>query len=374
MDEINTPCDVTVLYVEDETATQNQVNRMLTARGYRVLLAGNGCEGLDLYQSHSPDIVLVDIMMPIMNGLDMAREIRKVSPHAQIIVLTAYNSAEYLLDCIDIGINQFVIKPVEVKKLISAIDRCQRVVQLEAELFMVKKLEAIGIMAGGMAHDFNNLLQIIMGYISLAKMSSDPGSKVQELLASAEKSSVQARELGQRLLTFAKGGDGFMQSIPLAPIITKVVDVEFLEAGIISVFDLPADMPHVKGVETQMLQVISSLAVNAREAMPAGGKVRVAAHACSISERDGLPLLPGDYVHVIFSDNGIGIQPENLPRIFDPYFTTKEMGNRKGTGLGLALCYSILRKHDGMITAESTPGEGTSFHLYLPVASGNVRK
>jgi signal transduction histidine kinase len=116
--------------------------------------------------------------------------------------------------------------------------------------------------------------------------------------------------------------------------------------------------------------VFSYLTANAIEAMPTGGALLVSASGCSISDTDGLPLLPGEYVHVTFRDTGKGIQAENLVRIFDPYFTTKEMGSQKGMGLGLSICHAIIRKHNGVITAESQPGQGATFHIYLPV-SGN---
>ncbi|QEM69187.1 hypothetical protein FO488_14135 [Geobacter sp. FeAm09] len=118
--------------------------------------------------------------------------------------------------------------------------------------------------------------------------------------------------------------------------------------------------------DTQMERTFANLTHNAVEAMPHGGTVRVEGENVTLGEQDTLSLPAGEYVHLAFHDTGIGIPPENLPRIFDPYFTTKEMGSQKGMGLSLALCHSIIRKHKGAITAESTPGKGTTFHIYLP--------
>lgn len=359
---------ISLLYVEDDDVTRDLLAHMLTARGYRVLTAGNGREGVDLFRRHSPEIVLTDIMMPTMNGLEMARLIREEAPDTQIIVMTAFSETSYLLDAIDIGINQFVIKPVEFSKLEAAIERCIAAIQLEAEALRVKKLEATAILAGGMAHDFNNLLQVILGYICLAKQHAEPDSTVHRLLDVAETSSGQARELSQRLLTLARGGEASRHGTHLGRLIKVCVDAALKGGNVTPELDLPADIRPAKIEETQIKQVIAHLTANALEAMPNGGTLRVAARNLNISEKDGLPLPPGEYVHVTFRDSGRGIPAEHLGRIFDPYFTTKQMGSRKGMGLGLAICHAIIRKHGGVITAESRPGNGAVFHFYLPVA------
>lgn len=363
----STKNDISMLLVEDQADTREQLSQMLTAQGYRLLLAENGREGLKLFRSQSPEIILTDIMMPSMSGLEMARLIREEAPGAQIIVMTAFSDTRYLLEAIDIGINQFVIKPIEFNKLLAAIERCIGAIQLEAEALRVKKLEATAILAGGMAHDFNNLLQVILGYICLAKQHAEHGSKVHQLLGVAEKSSGQARELGQRLLTFASGGEVSTHGTHLGRLITTAVEAALKGGNVTLELDLPADIHPAQIDETQMRQVISHLTANALEAMPCGGTLQVAACNLNITEKDGLPLPPGEYVRVTFRDTGKGIPPENMERIFDPYFTTKQMGSQKGMGLGLAICQAIIRKHEGIITAESRPGEGAAFHIYLPV-------
>ena len=225
----NTPLSyagISLLYIEDEAATREQVSRVLAARGYRLTVAEDGEQGLEIFREQAPDIVLTDIMMPRLNGLEMARAIRALSPEIQIVCMTAFSDTGYLIEAIDIGVNQFVLKPVEFNRLFTALDRCQEMVELrrrqkilEAENLRTKKIEAIGILAGGMAHDFNNLLQVILGYVSLARMNAEPGSKTESLLAIAEKSSESARELGTRLLTFAKGGEAFMKPTQLGQLI-----------------------------------------------------------------------------------------------------------------------------------------------------------
>ncbi len=137
-------------------------------------------------------------------------------------------------------------------------------------------------------------------------------------------------------------------------------------SAITSEFRIAPDLRQVRMDDVQMERTFSNLAQNAVEAMPHGGTLRVEGENVDIGEQDTLSLPAGEYVHIALHDTGKGITPENLPRIFDPYFTTKEMGIQKGMGLSLALCHSITCKHKGLINAESTPGKGTTFHIYLP--------
>ncbi|MDD2310410.1 MAG: response regulator [Desulfuromonadaceae bacterium] len=371
--------DISLLYVEDEAATREQVSRILAARGYRLTVAENGEQALDFFRGETPDIVLTDIMMPRLNGLEMARAMRAQSQETQIACMTAFSDTSYLIEAIDIGINQFVLKPFEFSNLFTALDRCQEMIEfrklqkrLAVENLRTKKIEAVAILAGGLAHDFNNLLQVILGYVSLARMKAEPGSKAESMLAVAEQSSDGAKELGARLLTFAKGVKMFMTPTPVGQIIREGVHDELSSTAIVAPsIDLPDDLPLAMLDADRIQQVVASLVSNACEAMPQGGSLYVSASTTTLTAGNPLKLTPGEYLHVIFKDTGVGITRENLPKIFDPYFSTKEMGRQKGMGLGLALCYSIIKSHQGHILAESEPGEGTRIHIYLPVYHAN---
>jgi len=371
--------DISLLYVEDEAATREQVSRVLAARGYRVTVAENGEQALEFFSEQPPDIVLTDIVMPKMNGLEMARAMRAKSPEIQIACMTAFSETSYLIKAIDIGINQFILKPFEFSNLFTALDRCQKMIELkrlqsrlEAENLRTKKIEAIAILAGGLAHDLNNLLQVILGYVSLARMSAEPGSKVESMLTVAEQSSESAKELGTRLLAFARGEKMSMKPIPAGRLIREVIHTGLSPASMATLFiDLPDDLPLVMLDADRIRQVVARLVANACEAMPMGGSLYVSASTATLAAENALKLTPDQYLHVIFRDTGIGISRENLPKIFDPYFSTKEMGRQKGMGLGLALCHSIIKSHQGHILAESVPGEGTRIHIYLPVYHSN---
>jgi PAS domain S-box-containing protein len=236
----------------------------------------------------------------------------------------------------------------------------------EEERLKSHMLESIGVLAGGIAHDFNNLLNIINGDIHVAKMCVQPGDKVFTRLADAEQICEIAGDLSKRLITFATGGDPVKKNMSLSGLLTETVNTLLKGSNINPEFDLPDDLSTVAIDEGQMKQAINNLVINAREAMPHGGTLAVRGENVRISAQDNLPMQAGDYVKISFRDTGAGIPSENLAKIFDPYFTTKNTYYQKGLGLGLAVCYSIIKRHDGLITVESEVGKGTTFIIYLP--------
>jgi signal transduction histidine kinase len=236
----------------------------------------------------------------------------------------------------------------------------------EEERLKSHMLESIGVLAGGIAHDFNNLLNIINGDIHVAKMFVQPGDKVFTRLADAEQICEIAGDLSKRLITFATGGDPVKKNMSLSGLLTETVNTLLKGSNINPEFDLPDDLSTVAIDEGQMKQAINNLVINAREAMPQGGTLAVRGENVRISAQDNLPMQAGDYVKISFRDTGAGIPSENLAKIFDPYFTTKNTYYQKGLGLGLAVSYSIIKRHDGLITVESEVGKGTTFIIYLP--------
>ena len=235
--------------------------------------------------------------------------------------------------------------------------------KLEEQLRQSQKLEAIGTLAGGIAHDFNNLLQGVFGYISMAKLNAINKDKSIAALEQAEKALHMSVDLTKQLLTFSKGGKPVKKKISLQSVIEN--SVRFALSGSSSDYriKLYADLWHVEADEGQIGQVIQNIVLNADQAMPMGGTIVIAAGNVPASGK-GIPHLPkeGMYVEISVEDKGIGISEEYLSKIFDPYFTTKA----KGSGLGLATCYSIVRNHGGVIRVSSNVGKGTTFYVYLP--------
>ena len=240
--------------------------------------------------------------------------------------------------------------------------------RMEQELLKVQKLESIGVLAGGIAHDFNNILSAIIGNISLAKIYSKPGDKVMARLEDAEKASLRARDLTQQLLTFSKGGAPVKKTASIAEMIQDSVSFMLSGSNVRCEFNIHPNLWPVDVDTGQISQVINNLVVNARQAMPNGGIIRVGAENLTATECRTHPVCVGDYVRISIEDQGVGITQEDLQKIFDPYFTTKQSGH----GLGLATSYSIITNHGGYIFAESETGVGTTFSIYLPASRGET--
>ena len=238
----------------------------------------------------------------------------------------------------------------------------------EDELIKAQKLESLGVFAGGIAHDFNNLLQAITNSISVARMHAPPGSPVLRVLNDAENATKYAAGLSMRLLTFAKGGSPVRKVSLIENVLQESISLSMSGSNIACETVIGDGLPPVEIDEAQMNQVFSNLIINAKESMPDGGRIQVNAQWFTALENRQPRLKDGEYVRISITDNGAGIPEENLIKIFDPYFSTKERGAEKGTGLGLSVCHSIITKHDGLITVESQVGRGATFHVYLPVS------
>lgn len=240
------------------------------------------------------------------------------------------------------------------------------------ELLKAKKLESVGTLAGGIAHDFNNLLQAILGSISLAKMYVKPEDKIYRFLDTAETVSMRASDITKQLITFARGGTPIKTTMYIGELIRNSVHFFLSGSNVACKFHISDDLFPVDVDEGQIRQAIHNIVTNAREAMPKGGALTIIAENVTVDVKEDFPLAQGKYVKMSISDCGAGIPAENLSRIFDPYFTTKEIGTQKGMGLGLTTCYSIVKNHAGLITVESEVGVGTTFHVTLPASEKKI--
>jgi PAS domain S-box-containing protein len=236
--------------------------------------------------------------------------------------------------------------------------------KMEAELVKIQKLESLGVLAGGIAHDFNNFLTAIIGNLSLAKLDSKPGDRVVVLLNEMEKASLQAKNLTQQLLTFSKGGEPVKKLVNLVELIKNSASFSLRGSNVRCDFSIPEDMLPVEVDEGQIGQVIDNLIINADHAMPEGGIIEICADRVALTEDNEFSLPAGPYLRTSFRDQGVGIRPDHISKVFDPYFTTKQ----RGSGLGLTVAYSIVDKHNGRLTVESELGHGTTFSIYLPAS------
>jgi PAS domain S-box-containing protein len=239
--------------------------------------------------------------------------------------------------------------------------------QAEEALSTVQKLESLGILAGGIAHDFNNILAMIFGYVEMASRRSKEEQTIGNLkkcLAAIDR----ARDLTGQLLTFSKGGTPKRIIEPLFPLVQESAQFALSGSNVTCSFNISQDLAMCNYDRNQIGQVIDNIIINAKQAMPLGGTIELSAKNVLLGNKEHAILAKGRYIMLSIKDCGTGIPQEMLPRIFDPFFTTKTSGH----GLGLATCYSIIKRHDGCIDVESEPGKGSTFHIYLPAANGEI--
>lgn len=239
---------------------------------------------------------------------------------------------------------------------------------LEVERQRFSRMEAIGTLAGGIAHDFNNILTAIIGNISLAMLDLQIKGQAQERLAEAELACQQAQNLSRQLLTFSKGGAPIKKIVSVKEIATESASFACRGSRVNYQTSLPDDLWAVEADPGQISQVLHNLVINAIQAMPNGGMVRILGENLVVETGSELTIDPGKYVKISIQDEGIGISADHLSKIFDPYFTTKQMGS----GLGLATSYSIIKNHRGHISVESKLEKGTTFNVYLPASDQQV--
>ncbi len=252
-------------------------------------------------------------------------------------------------------------KPVRTTTVFHDITEKKR---LEQELLKAQKLESLGVLAGGIAHDFNNFLSGIMGNISLAKLEADQGEDIIEALDEALRVTSRASALTRQLLVFSKGGAPVKRTASIAEVLRDSAVFALRGSKVKCEFNIVEDLWPVRVDLGQFSQVIHNLALNAVQAMPQGGTIRLHARNATLEALSGLPLEAGRYVKISIQDEGLGIPQEHLTKIFDPYFTTKH----QGSGLGLTMTYTTIHAHDGHIAVDSEMGKGTMFRIYMPAS------
>ena len=488
---------------DDDESICKSLSLILGRKGYDTDIAGTGSKALEMARKRSFNVIILDLKLPDMEGVDLLAPLRQLQPETALIMATAFASTETAVKALNEGATSYVIKPMNMDEVLAKVkdviekqrlvnekrqaekalqkseeryrllvetmdeglatvdengmttyvnDRFAKMVgystdelinkpatlvldeenqkiarelwearekvdiasheivltrkdgrkvhtivspkpisdndkkykgilgvftditehkQMQEELLKGRKLESLGVMAGGLAHDFNNIMTVIMGNVSLAKAQMDPDHKIFPRLEEVEKASKKARELTSSFVTFSKGGEPIKKTQSVVDSIEASTTLALSGSYITSDRSFPDDLWPVEIDEIQIGHVIQNLVVNAREAMPDGGKMRICAENMLLDAVNKLFLKEGKYVKISIQDQGIGIPGEQLANIFDPYFSTKEIGTQKGMGMGLATVYAIIKNHDGHITVDSEVGVGTTVHIYLPASQGD---
>jgi signal transduction histidine kinase len=392
--------------------------------GFVIDSAFQGREGLEMVKRAAAEgdpyaLAFVDVRMPPgWDGVETIGHIWKCCPETQIVVCTAYSdySWEEMVHKLGHSPNLVVLKKpfdnIEALQLAHALTekwqlnrkvqsqlenldalvrhrtseletaneqlKCEiaKQLKLEAQLRQSQKMEAVGQLAAGVAHDFNNILTVIQGNASLLQdqFSQDPAcaESLNDITIAAER----AARLVRQLLAFSRKQVLKPEALDLGQVVNHLEEMLKRLLGDHITFEVKAapDLPPVQADLGMMEQVILNLSVNARDAMPKGGKLTVSMDTIAITSEDvqkNSEIRPGQYVRLSVADTGCGIAPELLPRIFDPFFTTKEIG--KGTGLGLATVYGIVKQHNGWVEVQSVANQGTTFRIFLPACTEDSR-
>lgn len=325
------------------------------------------------------DLVISDFSMPHFSGTDALHLLRTKGSDVPFIFVSGTIGEETAVDALKGGAQDYLMK-TNLKRLLPAVQRALREAedrrkhkQTELQVQQLQKFEAIGKLAGGIAHDFNNVIGAILGWAEMGCEEAQPGTRLQERFQKIRDQANWAARLTSQLLAFARRQSLQPRKINLNTLVVEGVSLvrraigEQIEIHLLTAPDLNVTMAD----PTQIEQVLMNLCLNARDAMPEGGRLIIETQNVEIGEeycRLHAYARQGSYVMLAVSDTGMGMDAATTERVFEPFFTTKEMG--KGTGLGLATVYGVVKQHGGFIYLYSEPGKGTTFRIYLPAVNG----
>lgn len=410
----------TILIVDDNEQNLYLLEALLGGNGHEVVSAVNGSKALEIAVSNPPDLIISDILMPVMDGFSLCREwqMDKRLKSVPFIFYTAtYTDPKDEQLALSLGAVRFIVKPEEParfmeiiqgvldnftssilpspdsasmqeevylkeynERLISKLE--QKMLALEKEtaerkvtekqLRHAQKMEAVGTLASGIAHDFNNILTAIIGFSEIAKSQLSSTDAINDDLDKVISAGHRAASLVEQILTFSRQGEENYEPLNMQLIIQE--SFKLLRASLPSTIELKTESTGDYGVimanATQMQQVIMNLCTNAKHAIGgSNGNITVSLSEIQVAETDTLKdcpqIIPGKYLHLEVSDTGCGMNELMQNRIFDPFYTSKVKG--EGTGLGLAVVHGIVQQHHGEISVKSELGQGSTFHIYLPV-------
>lgn len=421
-----------VLIVDDGTENLYLLRTLLQGHGHDVDEASNGAEALAKANVRPPDLVISDLLMPVMDGYALLRHWRSHDELKSIpfIVYTAtYTEPRDERLALDLGADAFLVKPAEPEILIAHVEEIlakrrsaaptpdleepsllkehtevlvrklekkvreleeanRRLVQeaqereraqealraSEERLRQAQKMEAVGRLASGVAHDFNNLLTVVASHAEILLGMRDANETVRTSARSIAKASQRAAAVTRRLLGFGRHAAVKQEVVDLNQVVTDACELVTcsLGANIEIETNLAKETCRTSIDPAQLDQIIMNLAINARDAMPDGGRITIETSNVTLTGSEGIAVDPGEYFCIRVTDTGIGMEPAVIAKAFDPFFTTKPLG--QGTGLGLSMTYGFVRQSGGDITIKSIPGEGTTICLYLPRYLGEVEE
>jgi signal transduction histidine kinase len=378
-----------ILVVDDVASNVTMLTWMLMHQGYIVSAALSGEEALDKVVTERPDVILLDVSMPEISGIEVCRRLKADSELRliPIILVTALSRDEDIVDGLNAGADDYIVKPVTREILSARLRSALRIkniydelaarseqlrremaarAKVEDDLRHSQKMELVGQLAGGIAHEFNNLLQAIEGYTAYAMEGLAPQEERYQDLQQVLNASDRASALTRQLLGFSRRSILEKRHVDPNRVVKDLARMirPLMGARIQLALDLASEIGVIDADPGELQQALLNLCLNARDAMPCGGTMTLKTEygPCRADDCGKNPQTPHSIIHVI--DTGCGMSPESLQRVFEPFYTTKDVG--KGTGLGLANVYGIVHQHGGTAHVESEVGKGTKFTICLP--------
>jgi len=365
-----------ILHLEDSPEDSDLVHQLLRQDGIDcdVVRCDERSKFIDDLKSRNFDLIFADCTLPQFNGLHALELAREIVPGTPFIFVSGTLEEDLAIEWLRTGATDYVLKD-RLSRLVPAVRRAlaetaerARSQDMEQRLRQAQRLEAVGTLAGGIAHDFNNILTIIKGYTTLLPMESDRPERVREIAGTIDRASQRGADMIGQLLAFARKSDGAFTSTDVNQRVREIASMlrPAMPPNIAFELQLEDGLPEIHADQGQVERVIVNLCTNARDAMPAGGKITFSTFRVP---GDQAPLHSGqetrEYLCLRVSDTGCGMDEETRQRIFEPFFTTKPRG--KGTGLGMPVVYGLMQSHNGLVDVQSEIGRGTSISLYFPV-------
>ncbi|MFO7667648.1 MAG: response regulator [Desulfobacterales bacterium] len=376
------PIEWKVVLIDDEQDIRDVVSMTLRDAGYEVFTAENGETGLNLCIEKGPQIVITDIRMPGMDGIKVLEMLKKDTPDIEVVVATAFGEMDVAVRALQLDASDFITKPVSHDALFMALKRAkerwsarrqikeytallEREVVDQAQTLHQDKMMSLGRLAASVAHEINNPLSGVLNYVRLmrrilerGRLSDENNEKFKNQLELVESEISRCSQIVSSLLTFSRKSDPALARLRVEDLIQRCVLLSRhkLELSKIEIkISVDPHLPDVEGDFNQLQQCLINLIFNAIDAMPDGGAIDLSAESNSAE----------GFVIISVKDTGTGISEKDLPRIFEPFYTTKKDGY--GVGLGLSTVYGIIERHKGRVEVTSRPGKGTVFKLLIPV-------
>lgn len=399
-----------ILIVDDTPVNLRLLNELLQQEGHQIRLFLRGALALEAAEKEPPDLILLDINMPEMNGYEICRRLKENEAlrDIPIIFISALDETVDKIKAFNAGGVDYITKPfqaeevharvkthlelrrlqkalceqnqlLEIKvrertaKYVESNERLKKEIEerirLEKELIQSQKMEAIGRLASGVAHDFNNLLMVIEGCSGFALKNLPEDDPIYQDIDNIRNAGYRASSLTRQLLTFSRRQMTQPQIINVNSLINEMCKMlhRLIGENIELIETLDPSLRSIKADPGQIEQIVMNLAVNSRDAMPKGGRLTIETANVYLDEGNAFKYgddRTGTHVMLAVGDTGCGMDPQIQEKIFEPFFTTKEYG--KGTGLGLSTVYGIVTQNDGMITVASEPNRGSTFRIFLP--------